>query len=184
MRVVGELLGAALRRVLPVYRASIPAVSFDVATCDASTALRTTRWDVQEWSYEDMNAAVLGGGNNRSQPRLCKRIRGGSRHACRALHLTPPLLRNLAALVVFDYLLWNYNRFRWRPPYTRHYTQNVFVRHGRMEPSASEAFAFIDNEFAAHSEQKHIRSSVCRTFPDYTRRASLKTYVQKSSVGV
>uniref|UniRef100_A0A7S0LND9 Uncharacterized protein n=1 Tax=Coccolithus braarudii TaxID=221442 RepID=A0A7S0LND9_9EUKA len=102
------------------------------------------------------------------------------------LPLTVPILRKVATVLIFDYLLWNFNRFR-NYKFTRtyreggvpmydytslHYTRNTFVRLNTTDTpsslitfwpadvtSTTAPFAFIDNEFGTHAKIGAVRIS-------------------------
>ena len=144
-RVIGELLAAAFQEVLPSIE-SVPPIRFNTTACDAAGGkLQTQQWRLLELSLENLQHATIFGGDGSGQFGVCRPraprqgIRAQlafleahpERKVCVMLPITVPLLRKVATVLVFDYLLWNYNRFRnykvKRAP-TLHYTRNTFVR--------------------------------------------------------
>ena len=196
-RVLGEMLAKAFQTALPSYHQSVPLVEFDSERCDARK-MRTEVWNVRELSYEGMHHATIFGGDGKIGWTVCGRIRpvgvkhpnGTEKSSTTGRHCnlnqpyTLPLLHNVTGLLVFDYLIWNFNRFKWDlPPINRHWTKNVFVRLGtnattdpKTHQLAGGPLAFIDNEFSSHSEK--LDADMCQTFPG---NSSFGDYVLKAA---
>lgn len=191
-RVIGELLGMALQAALSSYRQpvdTVPPLKFDTVACDAAGTLLTQLWNVTQVSFNNMSHAAIFGGREslaESSWTLCETH---PRKCTVQPALTRTVLRKIGSILVFDYLLWNFNRFKFKPPFKRRYAQNVFVRSRTAEQPnpvshialVDEPLVFIDNEFASHSDAPWIKSDVCKTFPEYAQKASFKSYVQTAA---
>ena len=201
-RVMGELLLAAFKEALPSLHPSVPPIRFDAEACNVSGLLQTQQWRVKVVSIESMQHPAFGGDGAHRQWLLCEAP--GS--DCQLRPLPLPDLRKIASLFAVDYLLWNYNRFRFKNPAKaakthrpQRYTQNVFlqlgaVAHAAPGPALANGLALLDNEFASHlddlASDKDLRgwlklhnqvNHVCKAFPSYAAHASFSAYVWSSA---
>jgi hypothetical protein len=232
-RLIGELLAAAIADVLPSFGRSVPSIRLapglaaNVRHVDANISADTTSCDsgsgvllVRQWHLRKVSPIMWDwcglGANTRpaSHWRLCNdrrrhidkdRRERDHVYGCTALLPCTQRVRNaVAGMFVFDYLLWNENRwnsYEWLVERSWHGKRatNVFLRaQAERSPSGSCASEAQDQprEARAGDTLTDVNASdlpfafidnefaahastraVCSGFPEYHRHASFLAFV-------
>ena len=199
LRLLGELLASAFARTLHSYGRSIPDTLIvptaadgswcvpppesrrDVAKSHQRGVLLTALWPVRKVSPPMAGWCGWDGGEQQYW-RLCHRTRNES---CSLLPCSPLAQAAFAALLCFDFLLFNINRFKSKYSHAGTSSRDSTDAAGGSGPPGLNDFdgnsltlAFIDNEFAAHVPLEPLGGPVCTEFPDYDRSGGLAGFVE------
>jgi len=205
---VGELLASAFARTLHSYHRSIPDTLIVPTAADGSWCVppAESRRDVAKshqrgvlltaaWSLQKVDPPMAGwcgwDGGEQQDWRLCDKIRNETGYeSCNLLPCSPPAQAAFAAILCFDFLIFNTNRFQGKRS-----NGNLFARldgccphrraaGGNGPPGLNDfdgnslTLAFIDNEFAAHVPLEPLGGPVCTEFPDYDRSGGFAGFVE------